>query len=63
MNESKKNSKRSARKFEFSSVNIEAAKKVFQIIQRPTSAVMALLYFAQQNNNWIQMCRNISLNI
>ena len=44
--------------FEFSSVNIEAAKKIISNYPegKQQSAVMALLYFAQrQNNNWIPL--------
>ena len=54
----KKIAKDQPESFEFSSVNIEAAKKIISNYPegKQQSAVMALLYFAQrQNNNWIPL--------
>ena len=54
----KKISKDQPEKFEFTSKNIEVAKKIIQNYPegKQQSAVMALLYMAQkQNNNWIPL--------
>ena len=54
----KKISKEQPKKFEFTSKNIEAARKIIQNYPagKQQSAVMALLYIAQkQNNNWIPL--------
>ena len=54
----KKISKEQPKKFEFTSKNIEVAKKIIQNYPegKQQSAVMALLYIAQkQNNNWIPL--------
>ena len=54
----KKISKDQPKNFEFSSINIEIAKNIIQNYPRgkQQSAVMALLYLAQkQNNNWIPL--------
>ena len=54
----KKISKEQPEKFEFTSKNIEVAKKIIQNYPegKQQSAVMALLYIAQkQNNNWIPL--------
>ena len=54
----KKISKDQPEKFEFNKESLEAAKKILSNypIGKEKSAVMALLYIAQrQNNNWIPL--------